>query len=337
MKKALLLIILFCYTLSLFAKIEIEGIKYELYSNMTAKVVGRLDNVVYVNIPDELRCNGAKFKVTEIGERALSDEYDIYNSTPLKQLRLPKYLKKIGKEAFWGCRQLATIEFACTELTTIENAAFSSCTKLQTLKLPRSVQKIGEFAFRGCDIRNAQTFYDNIRIESNAFNGNHNLKIITLYYPIQIGGGAFGCDNLDTIYSYTENPIDLIDKNYPNYIPCSPKAQKNCIVVVPEDCIPIYKKLNGWNKFENYMDLLDTGVHSVKAKDQSLKVSSPSSCALRVSGLKPNETVRCYTTTGNLLCEYKAKSNEANLTLPVFSGNIVIVKAGPRSAKVRMK
>lgn len=66
-----------------------------------------------------------------------------------KNTTIPNSITTIGKEAFWGCRTLSSIDIP-NSVTKIDNAAFGVCTGLTKLTLPNSVTTIGENAFYGC-------------------------------------------------------------------------------------------------------------------------------------------------------------------------------------------
>ena len=333
-------------------KIHYNGVTFKV-SELGNSCFAKNTNIFQITIPEGIKvissyfcsgCSNLKFvslptSIVEFGENAFS------GCSGLTSVTIPNSVTKIGNNAFSGCTNLESVFFRGEVQHEISfgYCIFYGCSKLKDFPFSKlNIKTIGINAFSITSITHLE-INGTPTIGESAFRDCTKLRTITFYSNVGgIGTLAFmGCP-IDTIYSYSETPNDLCDigleplKPYVRFI-VDDQIYKNKTVAVPEDCIDAYKARLGWRVFENYLDILETGVHSVKAQAQSLKVSSPSSCALRVSGLKPNETVRCYTTTGNLLCEYKAKSNEANLTLPVFSGNIVIVKAGTRSAKVRMR
>ncbi len=114
---------------------------------------------------DRIRRVTIRDGITEIG-----DEF-FRGCAGLKEVHLPKTLKKIGARAFKGCEALKQIRlpFACElgpgafqdcrnlvdvqlskNLRSIPETAFDGCCSLQAVVIPESVKGIQEFAFRGC-------------------------------------------------------------------------------------------------------------------------------------------------------------------------------------------
>ena len=93
------------------------------------------------------------------------------------KLVLPAEVKRIGYEAFSGCKGLTSVDFsacknlseigdwvfvtctgltsmdfsACTKLTEIGDAAFAGCTGLTEVRLPANLNKVNGSAFTNCD------------------------------------------------------------------------------------------------------------------------------------------------------------------------------------------
>ena len=78
----------------------------------------------------------------EIRESALS-------CRELKEITLPKTLKKIGSGAFRGCFYLERIVIP-QGVTEIGDSAFEGCNSLVQLSIPNKVKTIGDFAFSNC-------------------------------------------------------------------------------------------------------------------------------------------------------------------------------------------
>ncbi len=51
-------------------------------------------------------------------------------------------VKRIGKDAFYGCTQLINVEL-CEGLESIEQAAFAGCTSLASIDIPSTIKQIG--------------------------------------------------------------------------------------------------------------------------------------------------------------------------------------------------
>lgn len=82
-----------------------------------------------------------KSQLKDIGEFAFQNQAKLSSS-----LIIPAGVKKIGQQAFYGCKGLTDIQFLGGE--TIEKEAFSGCTNVTGgLKLPDSVISVGDSAF----------------------------------------------------------------------------------------------------------------------------------------------------------------------------------------------
>ena len=131
----------------------------------------------------------------------------------------------IGKNAFFGCSQLQSINLPST-VTGINDGAFQGCTGLISVTLPESLLTIGELAFAGCSALKGisipkqvsrierSSFFNCVeltnisfpegltKIEDMAFSGCRSLQEIHLpASTIGIGDKAFfGCSSLTDAY-----------------------------------------------------------------------------------------------------------------------------------------
>ena len=78
-------------------------------------------------------------------------DYKYQNSTWLKGVTLKFGVTSIGRQAFMGCTNLATVTIDGAELASIGYQAFQSCKNLGNISLPETVTTIGEEAFRNCE------------------------------------------------------------------------------------------------------------------------------------------------------------------------------------------
>ena len=96
---------------------------------------------------------------------------------PLERINVYN-LKRIGNNAFYGCKQLALTELP-DSIIRIQSYAFTSCENLAISKLPQSLQYVEDGAFYNC---------------------NSLVEIVFDMYIRSIGGFIFGnCQNLTTI------------------------------------------------------------------------------------------------------------------------------------------
>ncbi len=87
------------------------------------------------------------------------------NSAP-DVIKIPSYIdgvkvKKIGKDAFEGCKSLKSITIPNT-VTHIENGAFNLCKSLKSVTISSGVTHIGRLAFSGCTALTAITIPDSV-------------------------------------------------------------------------------------------------------------------------------------------------------------------------------
>ena len=107
--------------------------------NMTVTFVSALTtNVTGINVPAEIKKNGKTYKVTEIKAGAFK------NNKKLKKITIGKNIKKIGKNAFYGCKNLKTIKIMTTLLTkkTVGAKAFKGINEKARVKVPKSRLKV---------------------------------------------------------------------------------------------------------------------------------------------------------------------------------------------------
>ena len=133
---------------SLTTKVEIgekiiDGIKYLLYCNRTAKVVqngGYKGNII---IPEIVDFNERTYRVTSIGDRAFKD------CNNLTSITIPESVTSIGDRAFEDCNNLTSIIIP-DNIMSIGDMTFSRCYALTEIVIPDSVKSIGYEAFELC-------------------------------------------------------------------------------------------------------------------------------------------------------------------------------------------
>ena len=88
-------------------------------------------------IPEDVTINGKKYKVTEIKANAFK------NNKKLKKITIGKNIKKIGKNAFLGCKNLKTVTIMTKKLTkkTVGVNAFKGINDKAKVRVPKSKLK----------------------------------------------------------------------------------------------------------------------------------------------------------------------------------------------------
>ncbi len=104
------------------------------------------------NVPSNVIYQGKVYRVVGIQSNAFYVDRRSptkYNGYYLEKITIPASVKTIGDQAFYGCRQLTTVDLG-NGVKSIGNQAFSGCASLQSITIPSSVEKIGVMAFEGC-------------------------------------------------------------------------------------------------------------------------------------------------------------------------------------------
>ena len=106
-------------------------------SDLTVAYASSKTNSSSVVISDEVKINGKKYKVTEIKANAFK------NNKNIKKITIGKNIKKIGKNAFYGCKKLKKIIIKTTKLTkkSVGENAFAKINKKAKVKVPKKKLK----------------------------------------------------------------------------------------------------------------------------------------------------------------------------------------------------
>ena len=101
-------------------------------SNRTGAFVGNKVKAS-VTIPTSIKIKGAPYKVTEISASAFK------NNRKLKKVVIGQNIVKIGKNAFYGCKNLTSITIKSSQLTlkNIGKNAFKNTSPKATVKVPK--------------------------------------------------------------------------------------------------------------------------------------------------------------------------------------------------------
>ena len=88
-----------------------------------------------ITIPETVKVNGYTYKVTEIAAKAFR------NNTKLTQAVIGKNIQKIGKNAFYGCKNLKQVTIKSTALKSIGKNAFKGIKKNAKISVPKKKYK----------------------------------------------------------------------------------------------------------------------------------------------------------------------------------------------------
>ena len=124
-----------------------------------------------------------------------------YYKTEIEHVVISAGVTTIGKSAFSGCTNLASVTFDTgSQLTSIGEQAFGRC-KLTSVTIPDGVTTIGNGAFMSCSNLTSVTFGSGVEtIGASAFDGTGLTSITIPASVTSIGNGVLtGCSNLATI------------------------------------------------------------------------------------------------------------------------------------------
>ncbi len=153
-----------------------EGLKYRItdYDKKLCSLIGAdslTSNTVF--IPSYATIGGTRFKVTEVGDSALSGNTDI------------------------------TTVISAGKVESLGTRAFSGCTALLTVMLGDSVKKIGEYCFEGCSSLSALYLGKNLsRFGTNSLSG------CTLLREIYYAGGEDDMAKVENTAEYEDRHIN---------------------------------------------------------------------------------------------------------------------------------
>lgn len=156
MKKKLLIFCLIVisvmclFAISISAAEEIDGIKYDLNSNGTARLSKNANQSVVIEtliIPEKVTgSDGREYTVTEVYEGSFRGNKSI------KYISLPPTITFIGGGAFNGCSNLVFVDFNDNQnvINMSSWGVFRDCSSLKAVCLPDNMKTVGDQAFTNC-------------------------------------------------------------------------------------------------------------------------------------------------------------------------------------------
>lgn len=183
---------------------EVDGIYYcyDVYGNAVV-THGNKKYTGKIKIPSEVKWNGKKKKVVEIGDYAFECCYE------LKSVSIPSSVYYIGRFAFDNCFLLEEINIP-NGVEAIKVSAFGCCDKLENISLPVSVKQIEVHAFAGSGLKTIKLFGDVTSIGEYAF---ADCRFLTDFYCYS-----------DNSPQTEENVFVNVDLNKVNlHVPCNRK------------------------------------------------------------------------------------------------------------------
>ena len=165
-----------------------DNLIYDIHNQeVTITDIKRKETIKKLIIPQRI----SNYRVTEIGSSAFS-------GSSLKEVVLPKTLRKIGNSAFRGT-QLTKLTLP-EGVTEIGSSAFSG-SSLKEVVLPGTLTKIGDSAFRGTQLRDITLPTSVTAIGSGAFGSIDSLSSVVIPKNLSDAYRAFeGSQHLKTIH-----------------------------------------------------------------------------------------------------------------------------------------
>ena len=205
---------------SLTTKVEIgekiiDGIKYLLYCNRTAKVIQKSTRYKGdIIIPETVEFKGITYRVTSIGAETFTW------CEKLKSIAIPNSITSIGDRAFYQCTELTTITIP-ESVTSIGKGAFENCKKLTSIIIPDNVKSVEDMTFSWCFALTEIVIPDSVTsIGYEAFECCFALKSIVIPARVtEIKERAFvGCKSLTSV---------IVDEANPRY-----DSRENCNAII---------------------------------------------------------------------------------------------------------
>lgn len=233
------------------------------YSYKSARVVGAVDYLSVLDIPETVPYEGKDIQVTTIDANAFKNRINLY------QINMP-FVTKIGESAFEGCSgfQHATVNpnvnigkrsFAnCSTLETVEQYEEAGSRGTNRILVFTSGNEIGDSAFAGCTKMTTQFIPQKVsRFGKRAFENCKGLKTVIVppsdnyetYYSssITMGNEVFkGCSNIEDVYTQYMGTIP--DDAFDQYV------YQHAILHVPAGQRSKYQNLGGWKNFVHIDD-----------------------------------------------------------------------------------
>ena len=163
-------------------------------------------------------------------------------------LKFRNSVTSIEDDAFSDCSRLKSITIP-DSVTSIEYGAFAGCSGLKSITIPNSVTSIGWYAFAGCSRLKSITIPNSVAsIGKYAFNRCSSLTSITIPESVtSIDKDAFeGCSNLTVINCMASTPPAISDLCIPSEV----------IIYVPKGAIKAYKKDENWMQYKKQIKLI---------------------------------------------------------------------------------
>ena len=252
--------------LALAAKTDLkrDGVHYMITSedSTTCMAIGISDEL-NLYIEGHINIDGKTYLTTAIADSAFK------NNDSLQSAFLPNTLRRIGEEAFYGCRSLVTAaipegivktEFGSFKntglrnlklpksLKTVGHASFAECRNLKSLDIPEGVETLELDAFACCDsLKNISLPSTLKTISRGVFWECFSLEEIHIPASVKTIGeySFYYCKSLKHVYNHSTEPQELT----------AIFNSKDITIHVPAASLEKYRKAHHWREMNIVGDL----------------------------------------------------------------------------------
>ena len=200
--------------------IEYEGINYSYSPNSRTAIVitGDYQNQESITIPSTITVEGTPFSVTEIAPSA-------FKGCQFQSVNLPEGLLSIGMCAF-------------------------QYSQIKSITFPSTLKSVGRYTFNSADLNEVSLSEGTVSVNYSAFS-ECSIGVLRLPSTLEsiVNGVYFNCNNLKSVYSAMNNPIEIADNTFVN-VPLS------ATLYVPKGSVSKYQEAAGWNVFTKITDKL---------------------------------------------------------------------------------
>lgn len=262
--------------------------------------------------------------VVSIGNSAFLHCYN------LTDFSMPNSVSSIGAYVFSNCRNLKSINIS-NNIVSIPNYAFLVCDKLEKITIPNSVSDIGDYAFSGCTSLSSIVIPNNVTsIGNSAFEHCSSLTYLTIPEKISfIGSRAFNNENLTTVISLMDNPINIDHEVF------SQNSYYNATLYIPNGTLGTYKSTDNWKQFvfiEEGLPEAPNAIENIYLKP-SMNIKGELGL-IRIDNAKIGTIIQVFVINGTKLMILPVTKEQIDISLP--RNNIYIVKVASITKKIHL-
>ncbi len=225
-----------------------------------------------------------------------------YPNAKARNYVIPSNVTTIENGAFSHCEGLASITIP-EGVTSIRDGAFIYCQALSSITIPEGVTSIERVAFATCYYLNSIMIPSSVTsIELGAFSECYSVREIYVKNTTPPTVGAYGFYGADTI---------------------------TCKLYVPIGSKAAYAAADEWKDFENIEEIDMT---SVPESEEATLMISTDVDGITITGAEPGASITVYTATGTKLLTLPVTGDEQRIALP--GGGLYFVKVGSKTMKV---